>query len=323
VQRNIAAFGGDPDKVAIFGESAGAGIVDTLILAPPDPLPFRAAILQSGQGSLVDTNIGPRGEAWRVLLGKAGCPEDGGLECIRELPSQTLADLVQAVGREFKAVPGVETWPANPQYLRRNSTEEKPVIARVPVLIGSNDDEGQVFAYTFSGSTEDFLRDNLHISDQELIDAILDMYPIGSPDIPDERQQIAKISGDISFTCPLYSVAVDSSNVTIPTWRYLYNATFPEPQLYEGSGSFHTAELRPLFGTYNHDKATEEHHEISRAMQKAWADFAKDPQQGPGWAQHPEVGVFGAGNDGLEAFEATELQASDLKCETWLAALLG
>jgi carboxylesterase type B len=49
VSKNIATFGGDPAKVTIFGESAGGWSVKQLIALPPKPLPFRAAILQSGK----------------------------------------------------------------------------------------------------------------------------------------------------------------------------------------------------------------------------------------------------------------------------------
>ena len=78
VQSNIKAFNGDPKKVTIFGESAGALSVDALITTSPVNPPFRAAILQSGQASLAKF-IGRTNSttAWLDLteIGRASCRE--------------------------------------------------------------------------------------------------------------------------------------------------------------------------------------------------------------------------------------------------------
>lgn len=71
VRRNIAHFGGDPDRVTIFGQSAGASSVDAMVTLPPDPLPFQVAIYMSGQISLRAVSSDPYA-AWRETLSLTG-----------------------------------------------------------------------------------------------------------------------------------------------------------------------------------------------------------------------------------------------------------
>src|ERR1700759_5032385 len=68
VQRNIHAFGGDPDKVTIFGESAGAASVDELLTTMPTNPPFRAAIMESGQTSFYINHNNSNHASWTALV---------------------------------------------------------------------------------------------------------------------------------------------------------------------------------------------------------------------------------------------------------------
>ena len=75
----------------------------------------------------------------------------------------------------------------------------------------------------------------------------------------------------------------DSASVGIPSWRYYFNASFPNTQIFEGLGVYHSSENSLIFGTYPLANATTQQLALSRFMQGAWARFAKNPFGGPGW----------------------------------------
>jgi carboxylesterase 3/5 len=91
---------------------------------------------------------------------------------------------------------------------------------------------------------------------------------------------------------PAKYVTHASVNASIPAWRYYYNASIANiqpagfPYLYASHGS----ELRLVWGTYNASTATDQEVTISNAVQTAWANFAKDPSNGPGWAMVDDTG---------------------------------
>jgi para-nitrobenzyl esterase len=94
VKRNIAGFGGDPDNVTIFGESAGAISVLNLVTMPAARGLFDKAIVQSGGGWFPAGQSRRRAEAAGVEIGKAfGVPADGPAEALRKIPGQQLMDV--------------------------------------------------------------------------------------------------------------------------------------------------------------------------------------------------------------------------------------
>ncbi|KAK2743355.1 hypothetical protein FQN55_007290 [Onygenales sp. PD_40] len=327
VHRNIASFGGDPAKVTIFGESAGAGSVDALITAPPPDDLFRAAILQSGQATI---NMTPPNstKSWIELTKAFDCPdsrEGGGLECMRAVPAEDIKEVIERAGLIFGPAPdGGRTWPDTPRRDRLESTDKDPRIARVPVMVGITADEGRTFA-AGQNDTAKFLRESLPMVPDEVIEAVLEAYPLGSPGIGNEFERLSALMTELVMLCPLKIVAEESQGVGIDAWRYYYNASFANIQPIEGSGVYHASEIELVFGTFSEEGRTEFQVELGREMQRAWADFAKEPDRGPGWEGVPQIAVLGGGaragegdedgDRGREVVRVVDSKVLDSRCK--------
>jgi carboxylesterase type B len=151
VQQNIRHFGGDPDNVTLFGESAGSVSVSLHLLSPLSHSKFQRAILQSGVALMPWATLTAR-EARRRSLELAfqylRCPETDDMEavadCLRRVTPQQLAE-EQFVTRgplQFPFLPVVDG-----VFLREHPEQliRKRAFKKCPLLIGSNANEGSWF----------------------------------------------------------------------------------------------------------------------------------------------------------------------------------
>ncbi|PVH89071.1 Carboxylesterase [Cadophora sp. DSE1049] len=305
VQDNIDSFGGDPEKVTIFGESSGAISVDSILIAPPSPLPFRAAIIQSG--NIIGQNLGNLGadttRGWLTLVSALNCSAaNDTLPCVRRAPASTIKRIIQEGSLSFNPVVDNMTFVSSATRSRTSGRA-----AQVPLVVGSTANEGTLFTYGQNNLTA-FIQSTFTLLPQ-IQSLVTQSYRVGSPGIANESQAISQIFTEIGVQCPLALLANQSTAAGNPTWRYYYNATFENLSPVPGLGVYHSSELPLVFGTYPRDEATAQQEALSQFMRGAWARFARNPLQGPGWGK---VGSFDGTDLGvLESFGASGVEVVD------------
>ncbi|KZL87949.1 para-nitrobenzyl esterase [Colletotrichum incanum] len=299
VQTNIHAFGGDPAQVTIAGESSGGSSVDRLVTTIHTDPPFRAAALSSGQAtvSAISRDAGPR--SWAALVSFLGCTGDDEMACVRKVDATTLRNVTAANGLDFSPVNDNFTQMELP-YLPSRAAGG---LAPVPILIGTTGQEGTYLAPSnhldIPSFTEPALAEFLNGltgGNLELIGGLLQVIQfIQQTSGTSLFHAATQVYTEIVYQCPALLVSQTSANSDIPTWRYYYNASFPNlaPEGYtsEELGASHGSDTSMIWGTYPREEATDRQVGMSRYLQAMWASFVKEPSKnGLGWE---EVSVEG------------------------------
>lgn len=273
IKRNIAKFGGDPDKVTIFGESAGGISVSMLCASPLAKGLFCGAISQSG-GSFGPTRPTTYpGENMKTLADA----EQDGLKIMESLGVSTIAEM-RALDASVFAGRGLGAcgWPVvDGKVIPGDQFElyEQGRYNDVNVLIGYNSDEGASFA--FGPRTKEYFEESTRARYGQFADALLEAYPFTDEDGGKQSRDLMR---DAAFGWQTWSWArlqaqTGKSNV------YLYY--FDEHPEYEagsadfGKGSYHGMDVNFVFQHMDNFERPEVDCPLSEAMGKYWTNFAK------------------------------------------------
>ncbi|KAF5856807.1 hypothetical protein ETB97_006698 [Aspergillus alliaceus] len=299
VRDNIKAFGGDPDRITMSGQSCGSAAADYWAYSYRNDPIVAGFISHSGTAESFPANSPElSAQHWKELTSLLGCNSGDILRCMKK---QNMTSLLNASGKiKPPASSSAARTPPAFQPTVDNVTvlsDYQPLaragkFARIPYLAGHNHNEAGFY--------------------------MVSAWAKGSLLPESEWQAFNKET----FTCPTDDAVMARIRAGVPAWRFRYFADWDNTRLHPTSGAYHGVELNMIFGdskAMTHIPESAPQLQLQKKMQQAWAAFVLDPRHGLeklGWPQFSlnESTLISLGENNTPDVKFTHPSAYNAEC---------
>lgn len=310
VRDNIAAFGGDPSKITLAGQSSGGVSVDYWAYAYQEDPIAHGLIAHSGNAFSFPQNTKSVQEAnWNTVVSAVNCSANRTADimtCMRRVDWQAIESAAAAI-RPAKSTSALRSIPAfwptpdnDAVFSDYIGLTTNGSFARLPILLGNTDNENGYY-----------------------------QIPAFAQGVIPTDDQVRLFLLE-SFTCPAAYQAAARRKHGVPAYVYRYFADWNNTRLYPTSGAYHGVDLHMIFDAsidVSGLATSIDQRKLTGLMQRAWWAFANDPHNGlveMGWPQFEQgaESVMQLGLRNVPEMKLARPSAYDTPCSTVMMGAL-